>query len=159
MNHFKIFPRIKFDNIKTLAMIEHDIQPLELIINVSFSVTPTRKSQIQFDNNIGEFVKYIYKNKLGRNAICKNITFFNKFNWNLDSWCGISYTYEHDLSEMQFNNKSNFGIDFLLKIPHKNYSKKVYNEIHEQYSEVAKHISKLENFNSDRYLTVVSSRK
>ena len=158
MNYFKTFSCIKFDNVKTSAMIEFNEKPLEIILNTKFSVKPTKNSIKKFNNNIEEFRKHLRKTKFGESALYRSIKTLNRMNWNLDSWCGVNYTYNHDLNEIRFDNKVSLGVDFIFYLPYQKFTKEVCDKVNKEYCKIANRISRLDNFSSDKYVIVKASK-
>jgi len=144
---------------KTFGMLEYHEKPVELIINTSFSIIPNKKCKLKFNNDVQEFQKHIRRSKLGEKALYDSTQKIIFKDWKLDPWCGVEYTYNHNLSELSFDNQSNLGIDFLFVLPYKEYSNKIYDEIEEKYIKMSKKLSKLYNFISDDYVNIVSCRQ
>ncbi len=159
MSNFKTFSKIKFCNMKTFGLLEYHEKPVELIINTTFSIIPTKRCKETFNNDLYSFQKYIRKNRLGQKILYDSVKDILYNDWKLDPWCGVAYTYNHDINEISFNNQSNLGVDFLFILPYKQYSNKIYSEIKEKYKKISKKISMLNNFVSDENIKIVSCRK
>lgn len=146
MSDFKNLKSVSFDNVKIRGMYESKLKPLEIIVNVNFSLIP--KSTV---SDILEFKKTLV-NKLGLFTIdrhCKTIT--------VDGWKydGSRYTYEHNIDHVKPNAKtfSSFGIDLYF------VQKDKKQDIKSFYKRVCEEISRLEPFQTDGFVTIRANRK
>ena len=161
MSNFRTLHCEKFDNMKVTAFYEYKIRPIEIIFNVSFSVKPTPYAREYFKNDIEKFIDFLQDKKLGIYAIFGQLK-EHKVNfpkmWRVEEFCGVNYTYEHDISVIKFGNRSSLGIDIIM-IPF--LDKRNFNcvDLQENSKRFILKLKELNNFRSDRFITIKASRK
>ena len=160
MSNFKTLHSVKFDNVKVTAFYEYKILPVEVIFNVSFSVQPTSYAREHFNNNLSEFIDFLQNRKLGVYAInnkLKQYKYLFPESWKVEEYCGINYTYEHNVNVIKFGNRSALGVDILMLVCGNKENR--CKELEKNSKKIISSIKNLQNFQSDKFVTIKSSRK
>jgi len=143
---FKNFETSFFENIKIKGMYELQIKPLELIVNISFSVIPTTFSLNENSANFHIELKRV----LSLFAIDKAIKTL-QFNWQYD---GSRYTYGHDYSQVRLKNcVSSLGIDLYFIQTDETENIEAF------YKTISQKIAELDVFKSSKYFVIRPNRK
>lgn len=143
---FKNFGTKWFENIKARGMYEWEANPLELIVNVTFSVIPTplsfeEKSKFRTD----------LKKQLSLFAIDRATKALKTKGWEYD---GSRYTYGHDYSQVRLEKRvSSLGIDLYFIQTDR------AEDIEDFYQSVVKEIAELNIFQSSKYFVIRPHRK
>jgi len=143
---FKNLKTETFDNVKIKGMYESKLKPLQLILNVSFSLIPV-KGAISCE----EFKKLLRK-KLSLFAIDKNCKEIQLTNWFYE---GSRFTYEHDLSSVKLDSKQtcSLGVDLNFIQTDNDAS------IKEFYKLICPEIAKIQPFKTEDFITIKPNRK
>ena len=144
---FKNLKSKNYGTIKLKGLYEHKLRPIELILNISFSVIPTKKS-------LKNLSKEEFSNKLKKRISLINIEkscFKLNTNWKFD---GARFTYEHNLEciKLKKNCISSLGIDLYY------IQKNTKSDIHKFYNEICEKISKIKPFRSTNYFLLRQDR-
>ncbi len=147
LSNFKNLKSKNYGTIKLKGLYEYKLYPIELILNISFSIIPTKKSlknlsTEEFSNKIKKKIslinieKYFYKLKT---------------NWKFD---GARFTYDHNLNciKLRKNCISPLGIDLYY------IQKSTKSDIKEFYDEICEKISKIKIFKSTNYFLLRQDR-
>lgn len=154
MGNFKVLKSLKFKNIKIRGMYEHKLFPVELIFNVSFSITPTPIAKKEFDSNSN--LIQVVKDKISSFSIIRNLrTVHLPNNWKFDFPVAVRYTYEHDYDIVKFGNKSCIGIDITTTILNPKLQK---NDLYVNYVSISQDIASFNNFCTDKYFVIYPGR-
>ena len=145
MPDFKNFKNDCFENIKVKGMFEWRIKPIELIVNVTFSVIPILNgfNQEQFSRELGH--------RLSLGSIDKAIKSLPPKGWHYD---GSRYTYGHDFSEVRLEDHvSSLGLDLYFIQQDKTHC------VEDFYSTISQQIAELKNFKSSEHFVIRPSRE
>jgi hypothetical protein len=143
---FKNLKTETFENVKIKGMYESKLKPIQLILNVSFSLIPI-KGVIPCE----EFKKHL-KKKLSLFAIDRSCKELLQSNWSYD---GSRFTYEHDLNSVKLDSKQicSLGVDLNFIQINTNASVKEF------YKIICPEIAKIKSFKTEDFITIQSNRK
>ena len=159
MNEFGKLPQLKYKNVKLIGLFEKNVEPIEVIINASFFILPAK--ELHEEITIYDYRSYIKNNKFGYKVLKKEIDKLNfgNINWKIDNYCGINYTYNHSIDDLNFNEKNtSMGIDFLFITEHKKSDIYEYKKLKKEYLIAANCIGNLSNFLSDSFVIIKPSK-
>jgi hypothetical protein len=143
---FKNLKTEVFDNVKIKGMYESKLKPLQLILNVSFSLAPI-KGVLS-----GEEFKKQLRKKLSLFAIDKNCKELQLQNWSYD---GSRFTYEHDLNSVKLDSKQicSLGVDLNFVQTNSNTTVKEF------YKLICPEVAKIKPFKTEDFITIQPNRK
>ena len=143
---FKNLKTETFENVKIKGMYESKLKPIQLIVNVSFSLTPI-KNAIPCE----EFKKQL-RNKLSLFSIDKNCKELQLINWFYD---GSRFTYEHDLNSVKLDSKQicSLGVDLNFIQTNRKASVKEF------YKLICPAIAQINPFKTENFITIRPNRK
>jgi hypothetical protein len=143
---FRNLDATRFDNVKIRGMYEWEMKPLELIVNVTFSVLcqPVDATNDWWSDKL--------KEKFSLFAVDRSLrTLQIPTGWKYD---GSRYTYGHDFTQVRFiGNATSLGLDFYFIQTNKSMN------IEDFYETIAPMIAGLEVFQTTNSFVVRPNRK
>lgn len=145
---FKTFSTLNFDNVKIKGMYEWQMKPIELIINVTFSVVPTPFSLNEGVENFSSELK----NQLSLFAIDRAVKSSGMAkSWKYD---GSRYTYGHDYSQVRIEERvSSLGVDLYFIQTDRD------SQVEDFFTAIVQEVAGLMPFKSTEYFVIRPNRK
>ena len=143
---FKSFRTVWFENIKARGMYEWEMKPIELIVNVTFSVVLSPLSFVEKSD-----FRERLKNQFSLVAIDKSAKILKTDGWKYD---GSRYTYGHDYTQIRLEKRvSSLGIDLYF------IQTDEAEDIENFYQTIIQEIAEFEVFKSSKYFVIRPHRK
>jgi len=153
MADFKKYGPKKFDNVVIVGELEYKVQPWTMIFKTKFKINPKSYAKEYFNEDLSKFHIYLANDKIGLRIINKTGNAIIVPGWQFDA---AYYAYDHDPKQFRFDKSNDFQIDFYCIAAQHYEQDRDLKGLIIPFSEIAKNISKLPNFQTDRYVEIVS---